>query len=67
MRKVFNFSQMLTVRQEGADPPVGPHPSPPPPYGQPDRKIFVFLTTSEGGEGGTAISENHCNFPEQQS
>ena len=31
-----NFSHLLTVRAEGADPPS------PSPYGQPDCKIFVF-------------------------
>ena len=34
------FSHLLTVRVEGADPPL-------PPYGQPDRKKTVFLTTSQ--------------------
>ena len=36
--KKSKFSHLLTVRAEVDDPP----------YSQPDRKIFVFLTTSLG-------------------
>ena len=54
--KRSKFSHLLTVRAEVADPP--------PPYGQPDRKISTFFTPSlnEMSSKMSFMSLQHCKL-----